>query len=80
MELSITDEMVETFKRAAFDRMMSDDGCPEGEATRAGLEAVAPLIRAQALEEAARISDDAGDCVDGADISDAIRALKGGGS
>lgn len=54
MATLVTDEMVAAFKTAAFNRMMGDDGCPEGEATRAGLEAIAPMIRDAALEEAAK--------------------------
>lgn len=43
--MNITDETIETFKRAAFDRMMDDDGCPEGEQIRAGLAAVFAATR-----------------------------------
>ena len=43
--MNITDETIETFKRAAFDRMMDDDGCPEGEQIRAGLAAVFAALR-----------------------------------
>jgi hypothetical protein len=35
----ITDEMIAAFRLAAFNRQMHEDGCPEGEAIRAGLEA-----------------------------------------
>lgn len=54
---TITDDMITTFKRAAFDRQMHEDGCPEGEGIRAGIAAIAPLIRAEAMEEAARVAD-----------------------
>lgn len=53
----ITDEMVITFRRAAFDRQMHEDGCPDGAGIRAGLAAIAPMIRAAALEEAAKVAD-----------------------
>ena len=33
------------FRRAAFDRMMSDDGCPEGEQIKAGISAVFSALR-----------------------------------
>lgn len=33
------------FKRAAFDRLISDDGCPEGEQIKAGIAAVFAALR-----------------------------------
>lgn len=50
--MKITDEMIAAFKRAAFDRLMHEDGCPDGEQIRAGLEAVAPMIAAEARDDA----------------------------
>lgn len=41
----------------------------------ARLEHALKTARREALEEAAKIVDDAGGCIDGADISDKIRAL-----
>lgn len=52
MTTTIADEMVAAFQRAAWDRMMHEDGCAEGESIRAGIEAIAPMIRARALQEA----------------------------
>jgi hypothetical protein len=52
----ITDEMVTAFRRAATDRLMHEDGCPEGEQIRAGLEAVAPLIRNIERERCAKLA------------------------
>lgn len=40
----IAGELADTFKRAAFDRLMHEDGCPEGEQIKAGIAAIAPAI------------------------------------
>lgn len=68
MKPEITDEMVAIAKKAGIDRLMSDDGCPEGEALRASIEAVATMIAAEAYkrgqedmrEQAAKIADEKG--------------------
>jgi hypothetical protein len=49
--------MINAFLKSATDRLMHDDGCPEGEQIRAGLEAEAPMIRKAAYEEAAKVAD-----------------------
>lgn len=58
----VTDDMIETFRRAAFDRQMHEDGCPEGEQIKAGIAAIAPAIWqagvAAGLERAAQIADE----------------------
>ncbi len=56
-KMNVTDEMVAAFKRSAFDRQMHEDGCPDGEGIRAGIAAIAPMIRALALEDAAKVAD-----------------------
>ena len=60
----ITSEMIAAFRRAAFDRQMHEDGCPEGEGIKAGIAAIAPMIRAEALEEAAKVATYKGDTHD----------------
>jgi hypothetical protein len=76
----ITDEMVwmatlryiDSLQNAEFWRL--DLSKPE--AMRAALEAVLPMIRAEVLEEAAKVADKCGTFESG-DISYSIRAMKG---
>lgn len=68
--MKITDEMIENAEFAFADAWAQRTG-----AIRAALNAVAPLIRAEALEEAARVADEhLGSRQDG--IAAVIRALK----
>lgn len=58
----IAGALADAFRRAAFDRMMHEDGCPEGEQIKAGIAAIAPTIWragvAEGLELAAEIADE----------------------
>ena len=47
----IAGELADKFKRAAFDRLMHEDGCPEGEQIKAGIAAIAPAIYRAGQEE-----------------------------
>jgi len=41
----LIERLAGTFKRAAFDRLMHEDGCPEGEQIKAGLAAVLSSLK-----------------------------------
>lgn len=48
----IAGDLIDTFKSAALDRMMHEDGCPEGEQIRAGIAAIANVLYHAALNAA----------------------------
>jgi hypothetical protein len=55
--MNISDEMVAAFRTAAFNRLMHEDGCPEGEQIKAGIAAIYPLLEREVLERAAGVAD-----------------------
>lgn len=56
----VIDRLAAAFRTAAFNRLMHEDGCPEGEQIRAGILAIAPEIyqagQEAMREEAARVA------------------------
>lgn len=57
----IASDLVEPFRRAAFDRLMHEDGCPEDEQIKAGIAAIASAIYRAGIEAAAGIAQQIAD-------------------
>ena len=53
-------DLAHAFRRAATDRLMHEDGCPEGEQIKAGIAAIAPAIYRAGLERGAEIAGSIG--------------------